>query len=93
MHLLKTEAVYFLVLLHLLLCSIYIIACQVIACEIIACKPTIPGLSKLLLPISANQVITGWLDLDFDRFYLPPNLCSWDLQLIQVWSPRLIVNY
>jgi hypothetical protein len=46
-----------------------------------------------LLPISANQVITGWLDLDFDRFYLPPNLCSWDLQLIQVWSPRLIVNY
>ncbi|KAI5586830.1 hypothetical protein BDE02_06G238600 [Populus trichocarpa] len=36
--------------------------------------------------ISANHVITGWLDLDFDRFHLPLNLCSWDLQLIQVWS-------
>ncbi|KAJ6915360.1 hypothetical protein NC651_017382 [Populus alba x Populus x berolinensis] len=30
--------------------------------------------------------ITGWLDLDFDRFHLPLNLCSWDLQLIHVWS-------
>jgi hypothetical protein len=88
MHPLKTEAVYFLVLLHLVLCSIYIIACEIIACE-----PTIPGLSKLLLSISANQVITGWLDLDFDRFHWPLNLCSWDLQLIQVWSPRLLVNY